>query len=142
MHLQVLYCDDIREEIGNKFSLMGVYASDMLISELPSTISKLCVAVRLVVPIKSKLSSAVMLEVIKDQKSKNTPEALATSQITAKQLEQAFTQTPAGGDYLLQANFMIGPLTFDQECAVRVRALVGKQVLEGASLQIRQYPVS
>jgi hypothetical protein len=141
VQLQVLYCDDIREELGNKYSLMGVYASDLLVPELPAVISRLCVAVRLAIPIKSKLSNDITLEVIKEQKRKKAAETLVTSQITAAQLKQAYAQAPAGSDYLLQANFMIGPLTFDQECRVRVRALVGKQVLEGASLQIRQLAV-
>ena len=141
MQLQVLYCDDIREEIGNKLSLMGVYANDLIAPQFPATMSKLCVAVRLTIPIKSKPNNDITLEVIKAQKRKKTAEILATSQIALKQLKQAYTQAPAGSDYLLQANFMIGPLTFDQECAVRVRALVGKQVFEGAALQIRQLPV-
>jgi len=140
MNLQVLYCDDIREEMGNKLSLMGVYANDLLVPKLPATISKLCVAVRLAIPVKSKLSSDITLEVAKTQKGKKAPEILATAPIAAKQVKQAKTQAFAGNDFLLQVNFMIGPLSFDHEFTLSVKAIVGKQVLEGASLQVRQIP--
>ena len=30
-HLEVIYCDDIREEVGGKISLMGIYTGDMIV---------------------------------------------------------------------------------------------------------------
>jgi hypothetical protein len=34
----VILCDDIRDEIGNKKSLMGVLGGDILVAEFPATI--------------------------------------------------------------------------------------------------------
>lgn len=41
--LQVTWCDDIRFEIGNKPSFMGVYASGMVVANLPVTLDRLSV---------------------------------------------------------------------------------------------------
>ncbi len=35
----VILCEDIRDEIGNKKSLMGVMAGDILVGEFPATLS-------------------------------------------------------------------------------------------------------
>ena len=39
------FCDDVRQEIGNKFSLMGCYGSDLYVPAFPITLPKLCVFV-------------------------------------------------------------------------------------------------
>lgn len=44
-------CDDIRFEIGNKVSLMGIYGGDVSMAHFPITIPKLCCVVTFVTPI-------------------------------------------------------------------------------------------
>lgn len=39
------YCDDVRQEVGNKFSLMGCYGADLYVPAFPITLPKLCVFV-------------------------------------------------------------------------------------------------
>jgi hypothetical protein len=39
------FCDDVRQEIGNKFSLMGCYGTDLYVPTFPITLPKLCVFV-------------------------------------------------------------------------------------------------
>jgi hypothetical protein len=46
--LEAMYCDDIRVEMGNKHSLIGVYHGDVIIDSLPASLSKLCVWVTVV----------------------------------------------------------------------------------------------
>jgi hypothetical protein len=40
-----IICDDIRHEMGDKFSLMGVYGSHMGVAQLPFVLPKLSVAI-------------------------------------------------------------------------------------------------
>ena len=40
-----IICDDIREEIGRKFSYIGIYGKDILVSKIPYTFPKLCFAI-------------------------------------------------------------------------------------------------
>jgi hypothetical protein len=35
----IILCDDVRNETGNKLSLMGVIAGDIIVGEIPATIS-------------------------------------------------------------------------------------------------------
>lgn len=35
-------CDDIRQELGNKISLMGIYPGNVMFMPIPSVIPKLC----------------------------------------------------------------------------------------------------
>jgi hypothetical protein len=40
-----IFADDIRQEIGNKISLMGIYNRSMSLLEYPSQLSKFCITV-------------------------------------------------------------------------------------------------
>lgn len=40
-----LFCDDVRQEAGNKHSLMGVYGTECVLSQIPGALPKLCVVV-------------------------------------------------------------------------------------------------
>ncbi|MBP7231357.1 MAG: hypothetical protein KBA28_05440 [Syntrophaceae bacterium] len=40
--IHAVLCDDIRHEIGNKISLMGVYGKDILVPDIPYVLQKLC----------------------------------------------------------------------------------------------------
>ncbi len=43
----VLLCDDVRNEIGNKLSIMGIYGPELWIGKLPAVMPKLCFVVML-----------------------------------------------------------------------------------------------
>lgn len=44
--LTVIYCDDVREELGSKRSLMGVYSDFAFFPEFPAEIRRLCLFMR------------------------------------------------------------------------------------------------
>lgn len=47
-----IFCDDIRQEVGNKFSFMGVYSGDMTFPVIPpAQLSKFCIAAWLISPV-------------------------------------------------------------------------------------------
>ena len=41
--LTYVFCDDVRQELGRKVTLVGVYAADILVASMPATMSKLSV---------------------------------------------------------------------------------------------------
>lgn len=49
-HVEVIYCDDVRQEAGNKLSLMGIYTGMMYVTKMPVTLPKLCVFVNVATP--------------------------------------------------------------------------------------------
>ena len=40
-----IICDDIRQEIGNKISLIGIYTKDIFVTKFPFMFPKLCFAI-------------------------------------------------------------------------------------------------
>ena len=49
LHASAIFCDDIREELRDKYSYIGVYASaDILVPAIPFTLPRICVVASLV----------------------------------------------------------------------------------------------
>lgn len=43
-----ILCDDVREEIGNKISLMGIYDDNIVLPVLPAVLPKLCIYINMI----------------------------------------------------------------------------------------------
>ena len=41
-YIHTIWCDDIRQELGNKPSFMGVYTGGIVLDRTPAVLSKLC----------------------------------------------------------------------------------------------------
>jgi hypothetical protein len=56
-----VFCDDVRAEVGNKTSLMGIYQSDMIFPQGPPAITpKICVAFWLVTDLDDRPKSVTL----------------------------------------------------------------------------------
>lgn len=66
------YCDDVRQELGGKFSLMGIYGADLVAqgvgadSSSPVVLPKLCAYVRIVTPIDRPFERLVFRATLND----------------------------------------------------------------------------
>lgn len=45
-----IFCDDIRQELGGKFTFVGVYGAKLLVPAFPGVLPKLCVVVNMATP--------------------------------------------------------------------------------------------
>ena len=54
--ITTIVCDDARQEVGGKISLMGVYSGDIVVNKIPALLTTLCFVVFLV-GIKRKFSN-------------------------------------------------------------------------------------
>lgn len=45
INVSTIFCDDIRREIGDKYSLMGCYDTRMELDEFPTVLPRLCVVI-------------------------------------------------------------------------------------------------
>lgn len=43
-YAHAIYCDDIRQEVGGKITLVGIYSGQCLVREIPCTLPKLCLS--------------------------------------------------------------------------------------------------
>jgi hypothetical protein len=50
-YVHALWCDDIRQELGNKPSFMGVYTGGIVVAELPVVLPRLSIFIWIVTPI-------------------------------------------------------------------------------------------
>jgi hypothetical protein len=57
-HVQTIWCDDIRQELGNKLSFMGVYTGGLVVPGKPIVLSRLCVWIAIHSDIKNPIRTA------------------------------------------------------------------------------------
>ncbi|MHB1587726.1 MAG: hypothetical protein ACYCRH_11915 [Acidiferrobacteraceae bacterium] len=61
-----IYCDDVRQETGNKLSFMGVYRGTLLVPDFPFSFAKLCVVLTAVTP-RNALFEKLTFRILKDK---------------------------------------------------------------------------
>jgi hypothetical protein len=49
-HVQTIFCDDIRHELGGKLSYIGVYSGHLFVPAFPVILPKLCLALSVITP--------------------------------------------------------------------------------------------
>lgn len=133
-YLDVIYCDDIRNEVGNKFSFMGIYTRELTIPN-PLLLPKLCIAVKVVTDVDDPLES-ITVRVVKIKNGEEI-ELLSTGSLPLPSL----TDLPArDGDttcMLLQMQFVLSPFQIEEEATIRVKATTEREELIGAALRLR-----
>lgn len=138
-HIQTIFCDDIRHEMGGKLSYIGVYSGRLIVSKFPVTLPKLCLALN-VVTSASEPFHGLSLHVLKDQ------DTIAQWVLDDAQLDDALkatVETHADGaapTQVLMANFLFvfSPFTLEGPCLLRVHAETGSEELQGIALRIEQ----
>lgn len=60
------FCDDVRQEVGNKLSFMGIYGANLVVPDFPTTLVKLCCIFTLRVPA-NKIPKAVVFRLVREQ---------------------------------------------------------------------------
>ena len=135
-HLEVIYCDDIREEVGNKLSYMGVYTGELTVPNAPVLLSKLCVVAKVITDIDDPFEN---LEVrIVAVKGDDETEILSTGPIPypadRPQLNDDSTMLMA------QMSFMMSPFQINEETIIRVKAITEREELRVTALRIRIVP--
>lgn len=130
-YVHVLWCDDIRQEIGNKPSLMGVYTGGLLLPSLPTSLSRLSLQIYICTPLNWE-PEKVAIEIYRDDapafiklepEVERGPEELAPPEgATQRQLQLSVilgpTEIPVGSKWF------------------GVRAILDGQTFEGPKLRV------
>lgn len=64
-YITAILCDDIRQEMGNKYSLMGCYQGELVVPMAPAVLPKLCIFASIYTP-KGKPFKSLMMRVVQD----------------------------------------------------------------------------
>jgi hypothetical protein len=135
--VSAVYCDDIRNEVGGKLSLMGVYHNEMLFPTFPAVAPKLGVRIVLKFPFANMPKESLSIELFKDDDLIGNmtfdQKGLAAIPAPAADLER-----PAEDLNLsMQVMFMFTPFQVDAPCKMRLLAFLDGVEVKGNGLRIR-----
>lgn len=125
-----IFCDDIRQEVSGKLSLIGCYTGGMQIAEFPAALPKLCIHVRLITSMHEPFREVKIL-VLNDQ------DVVIDAEVPAEQFSQEFpTDAEESAMAVLHAQFVLSPFVIKQPCSIKVRAIVDGEEIRGLSLDV------
>ena len=144
--LSVIYCDDVRAEIGDKLSFMGVYTGDMTVPEFPFALPKLSVFVEVTTG-KDQPFSALRVFLIRDgsitEQMIEIPAAEVASRMATN--NEAMKRAPLADTYsrhVIAVHFLLMPFVVPGPTTLQVRALCDdEQMLESRVLRINRLAV-
>lgn len=135
-HVFTLYCDDIRNELGNKSSLMGIYAGDLFVEKFPIVLPKLCAYVVLKSSVDDPIK-ALSIRLMKDD------EQAAIISIPPDELERVACDVKQNSRYpdisamSINVALSMAPFFLDKECTLRTIAETENGELLGPRLKIQ-----
>jgi hypothetical protein len=133
-----LFCDDIREEKGEKFSLMGVYSQALLVpSNFPTVIPKLCVFVDYAAKLSEDLPEPVVAKIRFVGQERSLFETILP---IVEQIRETPKVNPVGHEITYLAyrfNVIFSPLTVLAPSTLEVVFPYRGEIIEAGSLEIR-----
>lgn len=126
------YCDDVRQEIGNKISLIGCYGSDILISAFPTFLPKLCVVVKVRTPVDQPFDKGVVRLYRDDQPIAEM--AIDTNAPGVPQLDIR----PGTQWRILQVVIAMSPFAVEAPCILRAAFETAGEEISAPRLFIRE----
>jgi hypothetical protein len=129
------FCDDIRYEIGNKYSLIGCYKQDLVLSKIPATLPKLCASVTVLSPIDQPFERLTIYARLDN-------EVIAELELTSDQLallkNEMESQISLGKEKVqINCHLVFSPLVLPQEGNIFIEANSEEGVIKGEVLNIR-----
>lgn len=139
-HVETLFCDDIRHEVGGKLSFIGVYSGGLFVPAFPVTLAKLCLSVKIVTPADEPLR-ALNLRVLRDEETLQEialdEEQLAAASDSAEEMTEEQRNERA---QMAQFMLVFSPIQFDGPCTLQVRVQTEDGELRGMALKLEQAP--
>lgn len=130
------FCDDVRQELGNKFSLMGCYGGEVLVEAFPLVLSKFCAVVRVSTPIGRPFCRLTVRASLDD-------DLLAELDIPADQLDREQKKPESipdseDGRFVMQAILVFSPFGLQQKSKLRVVAETEEGILKVGTVTFRE----
>lgn len=124
------FCDDVRYEVGNKFSLIGCYSDELIVDKLPVALPKLCVQIRSLTPIDKPFSKLVLRAILGED---------TIAEVDLKADEKTIPAAPPDARRLGLTAFMcFAPLGVTEATVLRIEADTEEGILRGGRLLIRE----
>ena len=133
----VIYCDDIRQELGGKQTLVGVYSGTLQVQSFPVILPKLCLALQLLLPAEG-LPKDLKIEVLQGEA------VIAEGDFPMDDLQAAVAALesgkgiapPEGERPMLGVQFIFSPIRLEGPGTIRPRVRMGEQEIVANGLRI------
>ena len=130
--LSVLWCDDIRMELGNKPSLMGVYTGTMVLASLPATLQRLSARVSIETPKENPIQRFALKIIRSDD------HVIFETLEVAAQYNTDFQPPPDSKMQIMVMQVQLSPVELPIECKFfKVVAQVDGEEIESSKLFIQ-----
>lgn len=124
------FCDDVRYEVGNKFSLIGCYSDELIVDKLPVALPKLCVQIRSLTSIDKPFSKLVLRAMLGED---------TIAEVDLKADEKTIQAAPPDARRVGLTAFMcFAPLGVTEATVLRIEADTEEGILRGGRLLIRE----
>ena len=139
--LSTVYCDDIRQEVGGKLSLMGVYNGVMYVPQFPATLPKLWILATYVVS-RDDSPKSLKMRVFKNNEPMADLDALPDYLAELANSRDSGVPLPEGSQRVISshAHVCFSPLVLEGPCTLRIAAFVDKDEVRGVGLQVQLQP--
>lgn len=131
------FCDDIRHEVGNKYSLIGCYGDELFIDKLPGILPKFCAQVQALTPIDRPFGELKFRALLDD-------DVIAELEVPTGVLKEGKTaaeHAPADAQRLtVNAMMVFSPLVLNQPGRLRIEADTDEGTLRGNAISIQERP--
>lgn len=133
-YAHAIYCDDIRHEVGNKQSLVGVYQGKMFVPSFPVVVPKLCIAVWIVTPAGNPFTKLILRLLFGDKVFLESPlpDQLLRSQ--GDELERA--DDAESRIFVIHTGLQISPLPLDGPITLKLRIETDQKELKAGGLEV------
>jgi hypothetical protein len=127
------FCDDVRQEVGNKLSYLGIYGPNLIVPGYPTTLVKLCCVFSLRVPANAA-PQHVQFKLVRDEEVLFEA-SLRQSDLTDSKLSAAGEAPDDMALTIASIAQLVGfPIT--QRCLLKSRAIVDGRELRGGTLEL------
>jgi hypothetical protein len=118
------FCDDIRQEVGNKLSLMGCYSATIQVERVPAVLPKLCAVVKVYTPLERPFTR-LAVRIVRDEQT------LAELRFPPENFAFA-GDTSAGSRWqMVSAGLVMAPFHVESSCTLCVEAETEEGILHG-----------
>lgn len=133
--LIVSFCDDIRHEIGGKYSLIGCYGRELIVNKLPATLPKLCAFITLLIPSDSLLSRLTFRATING-------DTIGEVEVPVSNMQESFQEAANVADLGrvgLHAVMVFSPLILNEPGRIQIVADTDAGLVSGSYIIVEEH---
>ena len=130
-----IFCDDIRYELGNKVTLVGLYNKDLFVQEFPAHLSRLAVSLNVDTPIEKPFETFGVIVEKGDEVVMEIPVQPTSAFVQPPQSNKAVGQD-AVTRASLGMHFFLPPLPILEPCTIRVKVVLDQSVTTAGKIFI------